>query len=136
TINQRHDKEDANFDITSNADVNEKKIIRLTAYIPLPFVSGVAGMFLGKTKSQWDAGALSSTFDAVSLGVAKFHPTLSFITDYGLPVTQIASMGQSDPGPANPANPGDPNDPDDPNNPDNTQIHWQNYGVNNWNKSW
>ncbi|RDS83000.1 hypothetical protein DWU98_07665 [Dyella monticola] len=131
-INQRHDKEDADFDITSNSDVTKKKAIRVMDYMPLPFASGLAGIFLGKTKSQQDDGAFSLGIDLLSAGLAKIHPRLSVGVDYGYPLIQALQKEHST---LDPSKPGNPMDVDDPNNAGNTQLHWARYGVNNWNKS-
>jgi hypothetical protein len=132
-INQRHDEEDANFDITSNADVNEKKFTRMMDYLPVPFASGLAGWFLGKTKSQQEDGAASGALDALSFGVGSKFRQLGYGIDYGLPIWMATHGEGSHP---DPSQSGNPDDPDDPENPGNVTSNGQRYGANNWNKSW
>jgi hypothetical protein len=131
-ISQRHDKEDAEFDITSNADINERKLTSVMKYVPLPFASGLASWQLGKTKSQQEAGKMSTSFDALSLGVGLKFPDLSYGVDYGAPVWE-ARHGVSH---EDPSLPYDRDDPDDPDQPNEITSKLQSYGLNNWNKSW
>ncbi|GLQ50409.1 dermonecrotic toxin domain-containing protein [Dyella flava] len=132
-VSHRHDKEDADFDITSNADVNEKKVMALMDDLPIPVAPGILELVLGKTKSQKLDGVISLGTDMVSEGAAKVHPHLSYVSDSAIPLAE--GKGESDPAPGPDAR-SRPVDHDDPDSPGKVKYGMQVYGTNNWNKSW
>jgi hypothetical protein len=132
-ISQRHDKEDAEFDITSNTNVNERKFARVMESIPVPFVSGLADWFRGKTRRQQEGGKLSLLFDTVSFGVGAKFPRLSYGIDSGIPVWSVLHDKGSY---RDSSLPYDPNDPDDPDSPPRVAEKWRLHNTNNWNKGW
>lgn len=142
-INQRHDKEDADFDITSNADVNKKKLNRGMDYVPLPFVPSAVKMGTAKTQAEQGDAAGSMFFDIALAGISITHPRVSDGIGLGTPYAPLlvdskglhdlkhASRRQLDRSKA-----ADPHDPDDPNNTNNLQERWSMYPINNFSKSY
>ena len=129
-ISQKHDREDAGFDITSNADMSVKHALDFMEYIPVPVVPGVLGLFEGKTKSQKVSGLTSLGIDLISGGAAKAHPLLGDASAYGIPLAkkmEESSDAQSS---------GKLADPDDPDNAENVNRNMKMFSTNNWNKSW
>jgi hypothetical protein len=132
-ISQRHDKEDADFDITSNADVGDKKFTGMMDYLPLPFASGLAGWLCGKTKSQQESGKQSLLLDTLSLGVGSKFPHLGYAIDGGVPIWLATHEKGSR---QDPSKPYVPDDPQDPSSPDEIASKLLMHHINNWNKSW
>lgn len=132
-INQRHDKEDANFDITSNGDVLSKKINRLTDYFPVPYIAGPMKLFTAKTQTQKGEGAFYLAFDATNAGLSKIHPRLGHAAGHGTLAYQFKDKASQQP-PSDQAD--NPNDFDDPNNSDNMLLVWNAYPVNNFSRSY